>query len=202
MAYKPSDKRKAPDSQINPDVTPIMNLMVVLIPLLLSVAEFIKIGLLEYSPPPIEEAGGGDNEGEGEENDADAPKPMNLLLNISEENFEISMFGATQEGENFKILPKVDGEYDYDALHKELVRIRQDIIGEPVSTETTQDPETGQDVVSFTWQYSDAEMLKITAKGDIPWQVLVSVLDESREFEDKDGATKPLFATPVMGQVQ
>lgn len=205
MAYKPSDKRKQPPSTIEPDVTPIMNLMVVLIPLLLSVAEFVKLALLEYSPPPIEDIGA-QGEGEGGGEGGEEQTNLNLMLNITENEFQVSVFGATKEGENFKKIPKVgEGpfEYDYDGLHEELVRIRKEVIGEPIGEqEEGVDPETGLPIIGYTWKYNDAETMRITAKGDIPWQVVVGCLDASRDYVDEKGEEKPLFGNPVMGQVQ
>ncbi|HHE47008.1 MAG TPA: hypothetical protein ENL08_04830, partial [Bacteroidetes bacterium] len=129
MAFKPSDKRKAPDPQVNPDVTPVMNLMVVLIPLLLNVASFVQLGLLEYSPPLIEEAAPSDELGGGESSqEPGAEAKLNLTLNITFDGFEISMFGATS-GDDFITIPKLpDGHYDLDSLHKELIRIREEVI--------------------------------------------------------------------------
>jgi hypothetical protein len=199
VAFKPSAKRKASKDQIEPEILPIMNLVIVLIPMLLSVAQFVQIALLEYAPPPIEDTGGGDGGGGG---GGAETATLNLLLNISETGFEVSMFGATS-GENFKaIAKKPDGSFDYDALHKELVRVRQNIIGKPISSEETTDPVTGKTGIENVFKYTDAEMMKITAKGEVPWKTLVGVLDASREFEDDDGLTKPLFQQPIMGQIQ
>ncbi len=205
MAFKPSDKRaKAPES-VDPDVTPIMNLMIVLIPVLLSVAEFVQLALLEYSPPPIEAGageGGGDSEDETPPEEA-LPK-LNLTLNITEEGFNVSLFGATSEGENFLSIPKDEalGSYNFTALRDELVRIRTEIIGKPIDEKTEIDELTGEEKKSLTFRYDDAEMLRIAAMGDVPWEVLVAVLDTSRSFQDSDGSLKPLFQLPVLGQVQ
>jgi len=45
MAYKPSARRKSVDLDMDLDIKPVMNLMVVLIPLLLAGAEFVKISI-------------------------------------------------------------------------------------------------------------------------------------------------------------
>lgn len=200
MAFKPSAKRKASKDQIEPEILPIMNLVIVLIPMLLSVAQFVQVALLEYAPPPIADTGGGGEGGGGGDNSPTAT--LNLLLNISDTGFEVSSFGATS-GENFRAVPrKPDGSYDYTALHTEFVRIRQQVIGKPLSSQEVTDPVTGKTGVENVFKYSDAEMVKITAKGDIPWQVLVKVLDSARDFTDDDGLTKPLFQQPIMGQIQ
>ncbi|KAA3661619.1 MAG: hypothetical protein DWQ10_04175 [Calditrichaeota bacterium] len=53
MAYKPSQRRSIETLPTEPNLTPIMNLMVVLIPLLLSSAEFVKLGAIELNLPPV-----------------------------------------------------------------------------------------------------------------------------------------------------
>jgi len=203
VAYKPSDKRNKAPANIDPDVTPIMNLMVVLIPLLISMAEFVKIALLEYAPPAIEEPSGeGDGGGSDNQNQQQDVK-LNLTLNITEEALQVSLFGQTS-GENFiEIANLPDGAYDFEALHKEFVRIRTDIIGPALGEEQTGiDEKSGLPIIVATYKFSDAASLKIAGKGDIPWQVLVSVLDESREYVDKSGEIRPLYPSPIMGMIQ
>ena len=52
MAYRPSYRRSSLDEEVELNLTPVMNLMVVLIPLLLSSAQFIKIGIIDLNLPP------------------------------------------------------------------------------------------------------------------------------------------------------
>ncbi len=52
MAYRPSQRRSFEIEPTEPNLTPIMNLMVVLIPLLLSSAEFVKLGVIDLNLPP------------------------------------------------------------------------------------------------------------------------------------------------------
>ncbi len=80
--------------------------------------------------------------------------------------------------------------------------IRKEIIGKPIDEKTEIDELTGEEKKSLTFRYDDAEMLRIAAMGDVPWEVLVAVLDTSRSFQDDDGSLKPLFQLPVLGQVQ
>ena len=52
MAYRPSFRRSSSQEDVETNLTPVMNLMVVLIPLLLSSAQFIKIGVIDLNLPP------------------------------------------------------------------------------------------------------------------------------------------------------
>jgi len=199
VAFKPSAKRKAPEENVEPNITPIMNLMVVLIPMLLSVAQFVQLSLLEYLPPPIEdvasEGGGGGEGGSG-------PALMDLLVNVGDNGFEVSLFGDNK-GENFRVIPKLpDGSYDFDGLHAELVRIKTQIVGQPIDVQETEDPRTGKTVRREIFKYEDANKMNVAAKGDIPWQFIVHVLDAARDYEDENGAKKPLFPSPLLGQIQ
>ena len=104
----PSLRRSRPQGTTELNLTPIMNLMVVLIPLLLSVAEFTKLALLEYMPPAeaAEDAGGGGED--QDENSADEEKEtyLRLLVNLADNRvIQVSMFGKLQVGEHFYEIP-------------------------------------------------------------------------------------------------
>ena len=66
----PSKRRSVSGKIPEPDLTPIMSLMVVLIPVLLSVAKLTDLALLEYKPPlAAEDSGGGGGEGDDDKQD-------------------------------------------------------------------------------------------------------------------------------------
>ena len=48
MAYKPSMRRSGQSADIELDIKPVMNLMVVLIPLLLAGVEMVKLSIIEF----------------------------------------------------------------------------------------------------------------------------------------------------------
>ena len=51
MAYKPSARRSGVTADIELDIKPVMNLMVVLIPLLLAGVEMVKLSIIEIDLP-------------------------------------------------------------------------------------------------------------------------------------------------------
>ena len=59
MAYKPSLRRLIEVEDMDLDIKPVMNLMVVLIPLLLAGSEFTKLAIKELNLPPAKNGGGG-----------------------------------------------------------------------------------------------------------------------------------------------
>lgn len=211
-AYRPSEKLK-PDDDADVDVTPIMNLVVVLIPLLLQMAAFTKISLLEYLPPleapetaASSEAGGGDGGGA-----ADAK--LGLIVNLTRGNedvaangIQISMYGKTEEGPHFYVIPlQPDGNFNFDGLTDSLWSIKQNEIGEPVGKDSTQAPDNSW-VVFDTYKMSDAREVSITADGSIVFQSIVSTMDACRHIEiDKPDGTKErmeLFPNTLLKQFQ
>ena len=87
MAYRPSKRSRAEHDGAPPNITPMMNLMVVLIPLLLTSAEFVRLGVIEINLPPAAVG----TEGEML---ADLPqeelKKLDLSVTVTDQGFFIS----------------------------------------------------------------------------------------------------------------
>ena len=114
MAFKPSERRRREESDTELNITPIMNLMVCLIPLLLSAAKLNDMALLQYLPPAASEEGGGGGSEDQNEQDAEKEKTLNLLVNVVEEAFQVSLYNKVEAGPHFYEIPKLpDGTYDY-----------------------------------------------------------------------------------------
>lgn len=200
MAFKPSRKKKRPLLDAEANLTPVMNLICVLIPMLLGSAKFVDLALLEYTPPLIQEtgfeAGGGGGEGGGYN------ALLELRVNVTYDALEVSTFNATS-GENYVSLAKqADGSYDYEGLRRKLVDIKQRVVGPPVSISQEQNQETGKMEVVERFKFSDADQVRISAEGDVPLQTIIRVLDTCREYQMSDGAFHPLFPSPALGQLQ
>ena len=200
MAFRPSLKKKRHFEEAEANLTPVMNLICVLIPLLLSTAKFVDLALLEYLPPVLQEsdqeAGGGAGEGGGAEN------LLELRVNVAYDALEISVFNAV-EGENYASIPlRTDGAYDFAEFRAKLADIKERIVGPPVSESQEINPETGQVELVKVYKYADADQVRISAEGDVPLQTIIKVLDYSREYKDENGIFKPLFPAPALGQFQ
>ena len=196
MAFRPSRKRKSTQQTVELNFTPVMNLVVVLIPLLLSVAQFVNVSLLDYQPPPAESPA---NAGPDSH---DLRERLDLVINVVPSGFEVSLFGATS-GRNFKRIPLTrSGVHNIDALQAELLRIRRDIVGSPIDTVEETDPVSGTAVRRPVFRFPDAEVVNVAAKGNTPWQVVVSVMDAARSYTDDRGRRHPLFTLPRLGQIQ
>lgn len=155
MAYRPSYRRSHGDESVEPNLTPIMNLMVVLIPLLLTSAQFIKLGIIELNLPPSVSAGG------------IVPMPkeqelkLDLSISITQKGFTLSSAMAVlrnDEGEAVSIPLNEDKEYDFDKLNEKLMELKTRV----------------ED------KFTDTEKVIIMAEPDIDYQILVSTMDAAR----------------------
>jgi biopolymer transport protein ExbD len=200
MAFKPSFKKKRLLVEAEANLTPVMNLICVLIPMLLGSAKFIDLALLEYTPPLIEETGTEAGGGSGAGGALSAL--LELRVNVTYDALEVSIFNATG-GENYSTLPKKpDGSYDYEALRQRLVDIKQRTVGQPIAKSQQLDPATGKMEIIEQYKFSDADQVRISAEGDIPLQTIIRVLDACREYRVSQGIFHPLFPSPALGQIQ
>ena len=206
-AFRPSERKSRDEGELEINVTPIMNLVVVLIPLLLQAVVFITLGRIDYKPPPMPAAadeGEGLGEGSGEE-----PLPnLDLVLNVNDSLFELSIMGSTKEGENFwKIQKTPEGDYDYATLQNILLDIKQNTVGEPTKLEAvldslgkpTYDP-TGIEIKKAVFKFQDATIIRVAALPTVPYQVIVSIIDATSSV-NVDGQEKMLFPQPILGQI-
>ncbi|MFH0921087.1 MAG: biopolymer transporter ExbD [Fibrobacterota bacterium] len=99
----PSDETEA---EIDLDTSPIMNVLVILIPFLASVAVYTQLAVLNLSLPP--------NVGAGLSLDSGRPK-LKLTVVLSPERLAIT-YGEKM----LDSLPKVNGVYDYAGLAERL----------------------------------------------------------------------------------
>ena len=212
MAFKPSDKRKFTPAEEDLDITPIMNLVVVLIPLLLASAEFVKLGLLEMQLPPTPAAGVASMPEQEEE-----PKgKLNLIVSVDSLGFAVSVFGATPESETaaehyHRIPMDVQGEYDFDALNERCWQIRSEIVVPSILGKVQNQDEEGNLLFNVDgtpqmvddYSFIDAERVIISAPNEFPFGKLVKVMDATRVHQTGPGAPVDImFPTPMMGKIQ
>lgn len=159
MAYRPSFRRTIPTENVEPNLTPVMNLMVVLIPLLLSSAEFIKIAILELNLPP---AAGPVQE--TLQKPQEKTRTLDLTVSVTNEGFYISSALAVlrpESGDGPSIPMRPDGTYDFEALSQKLLEIKQSAEG----------------------KFPDSQTIIIQAEPVIDYQTLVSAMDAARAIK-------------------
>ncbi len=166
MAYRPSFRRsRVTIENLEPNMTPIMNLMVVLIPLLLSSAELIRISVIELNLPPAKGAKA-----------VETPKPeekeltLDLAVTITDKGFYLSSSAAILKTRGGPSLPKKNGEYDFQSLSLRLLEIKKKAMG----------------------RFTDTESIIIQAEPEIDYQTVVSTMDATRSITI-DGNQYSLF---------
>ncbi len=154
MAFKPSERRSITVESTELDLRPIMNMMCILIPLLLSCTRFVKNSYLDLNLPSL----GGGPERIDKVPEKEKPK-IGLKLIITEKGMTIASNSAILGGDaaGGPTLPKKsDGKYDYKGLEAKLKSITKAIDGKG---------------------YEDERVIIITAEDAIEYQIIVTSMD-------------------------
>lgn|GEM_PF-184605 len=214
--YKPSQRRVKKNREEGLDITPIMGLMVTLIPLLLSSAEFVKLGAIEMQLPKA----GKSISAVQDQAPADKPLKLGLGLLITNKGIYIQNELTNSKAEAWEDsnshpdsdkpqIARQGSEYDYKALIKALVDIKEKATRAYITTYTGQEPDPvslykllvqTQDLdVTQAVHYKDYESIKIVAQENIHFQTIINVMDASRETQI-DGSHVILFPVVSMGK--
>jgi len=161
------------------DIKPVMNLMVVLIPLLLAGTEFVKLSIIEINLPPQDQGGGA-----GEQNpDREVEKRLNLSIVITKSGFSITspstvLPGESDEGPTIPI--NDDDTFNYVALKEKLIEVKKMVLEK---------------------EFKDKDSAIITASADIEYQVIIDVIDAIQLYTDDEENILPLFPQVNFGKV-
>ena len=180
MAYKPSLRRKTDPIEMDLDIKPVMNLMVVLIPLLLAGAEFVKLSIIEINLPPQSQQG---SAGEEQNPDREIEKRLNLSIVITKSGFTISSPSGVLPGEDDEgpTIPINDDQtFDYVKLKEKLIDVKKIIMEK---------------------EFKDKESVIITASADIEYQVIIDVIDAIQSYTDEEKNLQLLFPQVNFGKV-
>jgi biopolymer transport protein ExbD len=178
MSYRPSKRLKRGSEYVPTNITPMMNLMVVLIPLLLASAEFVRLGIIELNLRPAA--------GEGEEMlSADyikarrSEKKLDLAVTITDRGFYISsqfaVLSGTKTGD--PSIPNITHEndslvHDYNALSEKLYTIKN-----KVRSEINRLKDRAPYNMYPELLYPDSVGIIIAAEPNIAYQTVVSTMD-------------------------
>jgi biopolymer transport protein ExbD len=180
------------------DVTPMLNLMVMLIPFLLTSSEFVKIGAIEMKLPESTKNATSATAAPAE---AQSVK-LNLGIVITSKGFKIIDYFKEKNADSSVRdtaldIPLVDGDYDYNALNERLADIKKRVLYEILRpyvadiTETSSLSELYHAYVKlqpFSEPYfADHESVKIVAEEQIKYKTVVAVMDASRGFRTPEG---------------
>lgn len=118
MAYGPSQNRTGSQHEHRePNLIPIMNLFIVIIPMLMTIMVSVHLAMIEITLP-AQSAGGGNGE-EAEEQVEDLPKMITLAL--FPDRFEIMVEGDKGVTEIPQLSP---GRHDFVTLDKNIAELK------------------------------------------------------------------------------
>jgi biopolymer transport protein ExbD len=181
MAFKPSQRSHNKIKEIPLDIRPVLNLMVVLIPILLYSAEFVKLSIRELNLPP---AGSSDRGGQNDQLN-EQEKRFQLTIIISKEGFYIGnqagyLTGEADTAAEPAIVLAEDGRYDYNKLREQLMEVKEKIKGQG---------------------FVDEKSIIISAEADIEYKHIIKLMDFVAAYEDADGNLQELFPQINIGTV-
>lgn len=168
MAYRPSYRRSYSAEEVEINMTPVMNLMVVLIPLLLTSAQYIKIGVIDLNLPPAVGTSVSQIQAPKE-----TEKKLDLAVTITKNGFFISSSLAVLknvDGIGPTIPLTEHGKFNFQELSMKLYAIKKQAIN----------------------NFSDVEKIVVQAEPQINYQLLVNTLDAARTVT-VDDKTYTLF---------
>ncbi|MBN2357579.1 biopolymer transporter ExbD [candidate division KSB1 bacterium] len=173
MAYKPSKRRMYEPEYVGLNLFPVMNLLVVLIPLLLSTATFVKLGVIELNLPKAA-SGPLAQQTLGKE----SQRSLDLTITITGRGFYLSSSRIIlrDPGSGGPTIPVLsNGAYNYLELSTQLFELKQKI--------------------SST--FFDSKRIILQATRDIEYQILVDTIDAARSIH-MDGKQYELFPDVVI----
>ncbi len=169
---KPSERSHAEGANDDPldlDVTPFLNIMFMLILSILAMTAWTQLAMLNVQAPQI---GGGANDGTGGVAPVEAVSTLNLTVFVLTDGFNIGASGATLDGNSENrtgepLITKVERttssgkkiiDYDYTRLQSKLIEIKR--------------------------SFPDEETMIVSADGNVPYEVIVRVMDAARRSSD------------------
>jgi biopolymer transport protein ExbB/TolQ/biopolymer transport protein ExbD len=193
---KIADSRHSEEEAADTDVTPMLNLMVMLIPFLLTSSEFVKIGAIELKLPEASQQGGGGGGGEPELQN----QKLDVGVVVTSKGFTLFNYFKGQEVQSPSTepdIPLVNGEYNYVELNAKLAEVKRKTLLEILKANVGAVPENAnlyqlfrayskQDL-SVNSVFLDHESIKIVAEEKIKYETVVKVMDAARGTRTPDG---------------
>lgn len=136
MARRPSARSERAQAKVSDlNLTPIMNLIIILIPALLLSAAFVQTAVINVSAPIL---------GNAVEEDPPEPRPedaLDLAVTITDQGFTVAGRGVSTTAAD-PTIPKAGDDYDFPALTERLLQLK-DQYPEEASVTLHADPDVG-----------------------------------------------------------
>jgi biopolymer transport protein ExbD len=195
LTRRSREENEAPDT----DVTPMLNLMVMLIPFLLTSSEFVKIGAIELKLPESTQSGTGPGGGES----ALQETKLDLGVMITTKGFTLFHYFKSDSattavaGGPAADIPLTNGKYDYVALNQKLAEVKSMVLREIIQARFGSVP-AGATLYQLynayltrhleeTSVFADHESIKIVAEEAVKYETVVAVMDAARGIRTSDG---------------
>ena len=180
LTFKPSARRRTASQPGELNQLPVMNLMIILIPVLLAQSAAVKLALHEVNLPTGRGAGGSAATEEVQKEE----EQLSLTVNITRQGFDIiSAFG--REKTEGTTVPLKNDEYDYVTLNEKLMDIKKQIEKSGI-------------------HFVDAGNVIVMGEPGIKYDVIVHVMDAAKWGENEEGGRISLFPGILLspGKVQ
>jgi biopolymer transport protein ExbB/TolQ/biopolymer transport protein ExbD len=199
--------RRSEEEEIaDTDVTPMLNLMIILIPVLLTSSEFVRMGAIELKlPESAQGAEGGAGAGAAEMQES----KLELGILITSKGFTLFHYFKTVanqgKADTAKTLAEMqpdipltaDGAFNYEELNRQLAEVKRKSlleIDKSLSPGVSPDASLVELYDIFvkngspqTMVLSDHETIKIVAEEKMKYETVVSVMDAARGYTSPDG---------------
>lgn len=176
------------------NLAPIMNMVVILIPLLLLSVVFLKVGVINITAPKLSMGPPSDTPPPEEE-------PLNLTVAVSAKGFRLAATGAVLPEKPGCPVPgptvcledqSVDVAAKYDKARKLMsggnVQGGESELSSAMAAYNWK--ELYNQLARIKGQYKDETIINISADPDVPYAVIVRVMDVARFKLEKDSYSK------------
>jgi biopolymer transport protein ExbB len=195
------------------DVTPMLNLMVILIPVLLTSSEFVQIGAIELKLPEASQT----NAGGGAQVPQDAKLDAGIV--ITAKGFTVGSYFKTENKSapnaetpvSAPDIPLKNGVYDFDSLASKLAEIKKKALYEIIKA-SSQNITSGSSLIALykvyvssnlgsSGPFADHENIKIVAEDKIKYETVVSVMDAARGMRTPQGSVTMFPNVSIAGGI-
>lgn len=138
------------------DLAPLLSVMMKLVPVMLISTAFVQVMMIESDLPQAVKEAIQQNE----------QKPVTTVMMTPSLNEGIKVIVQKNGRQDVKVIPMVEGKFDFVTLHKTLQTVKKE------------NPEVFR--------------IELTPDGNVPYREVVRMMDEARKSRDKD-IKFPLF---------
>jgi biopolymer transport protein ExbB/TolQ/biopolymer transport protein ExbD len=214
--------RRSEEEEIaDADVTPMLNLMIILIPVLLTSSEFVRMGAIELKLPESAQGAGGGGEGAGGA-EMQASK-LELGILITSKGFTLFNYFKTAANQGkadtarslAEMQPDIplaaDGTYNYEELSRQLAEVKRKALLEIDKTLSPTVSSNASLVELYdifvkngspqTMVLGDHETIKIVAEEKMKYETVVAVMDAARGYKSPDGSVTMFPNVSIAGGI-